>query len=70
MTKTLSLLIAACFAVSLAAPAMAAGSKAAPAPKAASAKAAKSKPLSETDQLNEQSLQAARAGQSAAPTAK
>lgn len=63
MTKTLHLLLAAAFAVSMASPALAASSKAAH--HAKPAKAAPAKPLSDTDRLNEQSLAAARAGQNA-----
>lgn len=63
MTTALRLMLAACFAVSLTAPVLAASSKAT-AP-AKTAKAAKAKPMSDTDRLNEQSLAAARAGQNA-----
>nr|WP_294554195.1 hypothetical protein [uncultured Rhodopila sp.] len=73
MPHLIRLLVASCFAVALAAPTFAAESKpVTPAPAAHHAKATKAKaaaPKSETDSLNAQSLQAARAGQNFAPAA-
>ncbi len=64
MTRLVHLLVASCFVVALAAPAVASGTKAAKHPaKTAKQEAAKSP----TDMLNAQSLQAAQAGQNFMP---
>jgi hypothetical protein len=68
MANLIRLLVASCFAVTLAAPAFADGTK----PVHHAAKPAKTKPVatqSPTDLLNAQSLQAAQGGQSFTPAA-
>jgi hypothetical protein len=71
MINPTRLLAASCFAFSLAAPAMAAETKPVPHPAhhAKATKAGATAPKSETDILNAQSLQAAKAGQDFAPAA-
>jgi len=77
MTNPIRLLVASCFAAALASPAFAVETKPAPATKPAThsvhhAKATKGKaaaPAAQSDSLNAQSLQAAKAGQDFTPAA-